>query len=99
MKLTIHSDWRVVVGAETPWFSEPRHEAMLILCDQIAKDIRRHIDGFSSVTTEYTTQNICSFCKSTWEVWTEQDEAKYPECKAGMPVCCEEAQKEWQEEE
>lgn len=96
MKQTIYSDWRVVVYAETPWIGEPSHENMMAECSRIKNDIKRHIDGFSSVTTDFTTQHICSFCKSTWEVWTEQDEASDPECKAGMPACCEKAQEEWE---
>jgi hypothetical protein len=35
-------------------------------CKAIEQQIRRHVDDFGSVSIEYTTENVCSFCGSRW---------------------------------
>lgn len=60
----------------------------LLLCEQIADDIRRHVDNLPSrgdrgVRVVYETEQACSHCKREWE----EDE--------NGPLCCQKAQDEW----
>ncbi|WP_353265838.1 hypothetical protein [Gemmatimonas sp.] len=60
-------------------------------CDDIAQDIRRHVDNVRRVTVEEETEAVCSFCG---HAWTEEsttynggccdaDEANNPTPNAG----------------
>ena len=49
-------------------------------CDDIADQIKRHVDEVDSVEVNYDVEHTCSHCKYEWEV----DEN-------GTPICCDEA--------
>ena len=82
MKIVKKDNPRVIL---TPhYFNWEGEKAIVKLCEDIAKDVKRHIDGVSEIHTEWDVEEICSFCGLTWEI-----EA------SGEPVCCEKAQEEW----
>ena len=51
----------------------------------IIHQINRHVDDIEDVRLRWDTTEICSFCKSRWREYN--------------PLCCEDAQKEWKENE
>lgn len=63
----------------------------LRLCEEIAQQIRRHVDelpsrGNRGVDVVYETETVCSHCGYSWE----EDE--------NGPLCCSKAQEEWDAE-
>jgi len=81
MKKRIYYDYRLTVWPGA-WFSRiPGDKSD---CEDILEQIQRHVNGIKQVNIEFTTKDICEFCKSKWE----QDEN-------GQPVCCNKAVEEW----
>ena len=58
------------------------------LCDEIKRDVQRHVDGVSQVSVEWDSKTICSDCGLEWE-----------EDESGIPVCCKKAIQEWKDGE
>lgn len=91
MKVTTISNYRLVVWPRSVFYSMPDRRA----CEDMKTQIQRHVDNVDGVEIEHDELHRCSFCNLEWEVYTEHDEAYLPECKVGMPVCCQAAQAEW----
>lgn len=101
MKLqkVMHSNYRVVVQPElNEWFWGPhthdqeyrRHSAQ---CEEIAKAVKRHVDGVASATFECDTKVVCMFCERDPDPLTELtgEDGEV----LGMPCCCGKAQEAW----
>ena len=63
--------WRSVYSQYDEATARERYEEFsldeyLSDCKAIAQRIRRHVDGFGSVSIEKTTEDVCSFCGSKW---------------------------------
>ena len=73
-------------------------EFIIMDCNSIVEQIRRHVDDVKYVSVEFTPKYYCEFCDREWEVWTKKDELENPKdewCKEGMPTCCPKAQDEY----
>jgi len=67
---------------------EKRNQRYEEMCEEIARQVKRHIDGVGYVAVVWDSREVCSFCGYDWEV----DEN-------GVPLCCEKAVEEYKEEE
>jgi hypothetical protein len=54
-------------------------------CDEIAEEIKRHVDNVGSVEVECDAEDICSHCGQEWEA-----------DGIGCPTCCEKAEQEFE---
>jgi hypothetical protein len=54
-------------------------------CDEIAEEIKRHVDNVGSVEVNYDTEEVCGHCQREWEVDDE-----------GCPTCCDKAIQEFE---
>lgn len=93
MKKTIHENHRIEVCPDTSQSlglfrstvrpgSDGYNELMRDRCDEIRKQILRHVDGLAvsasgrtdhgAVRIEYDTREECSFCEAAWEVVTAE---------------------------
>lgn len=52
--------------------------------ENMAREIKRHVDDVNSVVPVINTENICNFCEREYE----------EDVNDGMPTCCEEAYKD-----
>ena len=52
------------------------------ICEDIKRDIRRHVDCVGSVCT--TTTTYCGYCHCEYELATD-----------GCPMCCDKAIEDW----
>ena len=90
MKQINRNNYRVVT--EVPDWRAPgrdideTHKAMISDCQQLEAEIKRHCDG-GDTEIKWDTEYTCSHCGYNWE--TEED---------GLPICCDEAQKEFRNE-
>ncbi len=72
MKITRCDNYRVEVTPETPWFigdKTPRqiHERWRDACEEIAAQIRRHVDvDKRAVSVLWDQTPVCSFCGAEW---------------------------------
>ena len=57
----------------------------VILFDEIIKRIKRHVDDIQRMDVVYDSEDVCEFCGYDWETNTD-----------GLPLCCDEAQKEFE---
>lgn len=64
------------------------HQMQLRDLQQIADQIKRHVDDVIIDVIEFDTIEYCEFCGRVWE--TERNEPN------GMPECCGKAQDEWE---
>jgi Mg-chelatase subunit ChlI len=53
-------------------------------CDEIAEQIKRHVDNVDSVEVEYDEEFTCSHCGQEWQV-----------DGIGCPICCDKAEQEF----
>jgi hypothetical protein len=65
-KKTENTNPRVVVTPKEPWIMVPTFEDQRKACAEIEADIRRHVDGFESVSFEYDKKHSCEYCGSPW---------------------------------
>jgi hypothetical protein len=56
-------------------------------CQEIANQIKRHVDNIEHISVEFDTKITCSHCGYEWEV----DET-------GLPQCCTKAQVEFEQQ-
>ena len=88
MKVVNKINWKVVVEPSQSFSLGKTNEAhskeLQRDCETIVKEIKRHIDNIQSVTVEYDTEELCSFCNERWEI--DED---------GCPTCCNAAINEW----
>ncbi len=91
MRETSRSNYRVIVEVADFRFSgrdtDTTHNLMLRDGRELAEQVDRHCDGQGKATVEYDTEYTCSHCGYNWEVDFN-----------GLPVCCDEAQKEFYKE-
>lgn len=96
MKTTVRTNYRVEITPARP-FTES-HEAWVVLCRQIERSVRRHVDDVQQTRVLYDTEHRCSHCGSEWEVWDEasiDQELREVGVVAGMPACCGAAQEKF----
>ena len=86
MKKSILENYRVVVEPARFYRFESDDDKKRT-CEDIAEQIKRHVDGIDYVVAEWDTRYVCSHCGRNWEV----DDL-------GVPVCCIEAQEEHSKE-
>ena len=65
MKKTQKVNFRVVVEPSTFWRKDCEKELMRD-CNDIAGQIRRHVDGVGHVGIEYDMHECCEHCGSLW---------------------------------
>jgi len=82
MKKTIKENFRVEV---IPDEGHHAYEGLMGQCEDIRRQIKRHIDGYEDIRIEWDTKVICEFCGSVWE----------EEWDTELPFCCEKAQEEF----
>lgn len=95
MKKTIKDNYRVVVKPIQAYGSHPVVDESY--CMSIAEQIKRHIDSVGSIELVHDTEDVCSFCNDTWEIW--EGETEPDGYDQGSPVCCLEAMHEWKKEQ
>ena len=81
------TDIRVTVYTGEPWLlgkkTEVQREAAYVAAaEQVAGEIRRHVDDLRSVNVEWTLVTSCSFCGYEFDA-SEKD--------GDEPACCDEA--------
>jgi len=64
--------------------AERRREMYAGICDDIADEIKRHVDNIGCVSVEHDTRYVCEYCGYEWE-----------EDENGVPLCCVKAEEEW----
>lgn len=105
MKITTHDNFRVVVTpkrlGDFGWMSLPDDRAsrnpeadMRERCQEIAEQVKRHVDNVAAVSVASDVTHTCSFCHYEWEELTAE-QATDPgnlvdgHSVAGEPVCCQ----------
>jgi len=86
MKVARRSNYRVVVAVPDFRFREDgerQHRVMMADGKQIADQVDRHCDGEGRAEVKFDVEYTCSHCGYGWE-----------EDEDGVPVCCDEAQRE-----
>ncbi|MFF3151898.1 hypothetical protein [Streptomyces sp. NPDC057910] len=97
MKKIIRDNYRVEVLPDTyrlPVSVLADHRAMCALLADVARAVRRHVDGIDGVLPLWDTREECSHCECGWEVLTAAEatvETLAPDEHSveGEPVCCE----------
>lgn len=74
-KKVAYENFRVSVYPDSPWIARDeatrlRHEREL--CDEIKKEVRRHINNIGVVSVDFDTVKTCEHCGSAW---TEESNA------------------------
>ncbi len=87
-KKTLKENIRVEV---TPSYIKSE-EDQISVCNDIVKQIERHIDDLGNVYTTWDVLEICEFCGYDWEV---NEDPNDPDYKIGEPICCTAAQEEF----
>lgn len=114
MKKTSRDDFRVVITprrlGDFGWMSmsdrmassDPERD-MRERCEEIAAEVKRHVDNVDGIEVTFTETHTCSHCGYGWEVLTA-DEAADASCQQdeqsveGEPVCCDKAIAEFRTE-
>jgi len=106
MKITKQFNWRVVVeprglgnfgiASISDYAIEPdeekREARYKAMCEDIMEQIKRHIDDVGNVYLDCDTEEVCSYCRRTWEV---NEDPNDPDAELGQPLCCHKAIEEW----
>lgn len=66
------SDIRIEVNVRQKFMGYWTEDEEVRLCEEIAADIRRHVDNLGSVRVMWENDNRCEFCDS---YWTELDDS------------------------
>ncbi|MDP5310409.1 hypothetical protein [Streptomyces poriferorum] len=107
MKQTNRDDFRVVITprrlGDFGWMSmsdrmassDPERD-IRERCEEIAAEVKRHVDNVGSVEVLFTETHTCSHCGYVWEVLTADEAANPANCQdehsvEGEPVCCDAA--------
>ncbi|KKN83535.1 hypothetical protein LCGC14_0297740 [marine sediment metagenome] len=86
----IEEDIHVEVEVAPGWLDDKDDwEALRRRAEIVAKEIKRHVDGWASVGVRSKSKEVCPFCCNDWEVVEEGDGFNMP---PGTPLCCEKAQ-------
>ena len=91
--MTKQGNFRVIIEPDEPWgnTTDNKYERWRRNCEELIRDIKRHVDGFVHISWESDT--LCGFCDSEWETETSKND---PDIPYGQPLCCDEAVKEWE---
>ena len=98
-RVTRRQNIRVVVEPCQPWPSymndtpAKMEDRLINIANQVARDIKRHVDDIDGAAVAYDRVDVCSFCTYEWEVIGEGDATE--DEPLGLPVCCNAAQDEW----
>lgn len=70
-KILVKENYRVTVEIDDWYFHSikdlaKKHEIAMKDCGTIVSDIKRHVDGFSSVSIEYDNNPVCEHCGAAW---------------------------------
>lgn len=66
-KLGARENYRVVVApARAGWISLSGRSDQEITCDNIADQIKRHVDDVASIEIEFDQAHVCAHCGSDW---------------------------------
>ncbi|WP_097933331.1 MULTISPECIES: hypothetical protein [unclassified Streptomyces] len=114
MKKTTREDFRIVITprrlGDLGWMSISDRMASDNIerdtrerCEEIAEQVKRHVDNVGSVEVQFTEVHTCSHCSLTWEVLTAEEAADLRNCQdehsvEGEPVCCDKAIDEFRTE-
>ncbi|MDH5183390.1 MAG: hypothetical protein OEX12_05815 [Gammaproteobacteria bacterium] len=98
MKININDNYRVVVYVDDPLFlgakdQDGKNLMYLRDANKVRSNILRHVDGATDATIECDTTEICSHCGNAWEVNEDPNDKEW---ELGMPMCCEDAIKEFE---
>lgn len=63
--------------------------------EDIAKEIKRHVDNIGNITVEIETKDVCELCGLDWETYIQSDFDADNTCIINMPACCMKAQDEF----
>lgn len=66
-----------------------------LACEQIATEIRRHVDDWHRVDVIIPRADVCEFCYEPAEGLLVTEENATDEEPVGLPQCCEDAQAEF----
>lgn len=100
MRREVHSNYRLVITPDL--YLRGMHAIAETLLDDMATQVRRHVDNVATLKAEWDTRAECSHCGREWEVVTFDDlianRADYEGCVVGEPVCCTTAADEFRAE-
>lgn len=98
MKVTTRSNFRVVIEprrlgdygfvrtsdrlGRSPQQIEKEYQER---CEEMADQVKRHVDNVGYVGVECDTEEVCSHCGFHWEVSVDDSDPEYPK---GTPLCC-----------
>lgn len=86
MKKIIKTDIHLRVDPGPYYIGNPSEETIETDCEDIKRQMKRHVDGYQYCGVNWTDLEVCSFCGEEWE---EDEEG---------PLCCKRAVKEWEKE-
>lgn len=90
-KKIVTSNYRVIIrpNVSRGFFRTKSHdeyvEEQKELCQNIIKQIERHVDGVRDIFIDHDSSEECDLCGREWEV-----------DKEGIPTCCDDAIKEYE---
>jgi len=61
-------------------------------CEEISKEIKRHVENVQGCGIEFDSEEVCEFCGHEWDVSLDDSDPDYPK---GCPLCCQKAIDEW----
>ena len=83
-KKQVKSDFHVIIWPKGCSWIPTTHEDYEKTCQEIKRQVKRHIDNVASVAIVYDSEWICEYCNRLWE-----------EDENGLPVCCDKAQEKF----
>ncbi|RLV66299.1 hypothetical protein STAN_1820 [Streptomyces sp. CBMAI 2042] len=114
MKNTAREDYRIVITprrlGDLGWMSISDRMASSDIerdtrerCEEMAEQVKRHVDNVGSVEVQFTEVHTCSHCFLTWEELTAEEAANPStwideHSVEGEPVCCDKAIAEFRTE-
>lgn len=114
MKKTTREDFRIVITprrlGDLGWMSISDRMASDDIerdtrerCEEIAEQVKRHVDNVGTVEVQFTEVHTCSHCFLTWEELTAGEAANTftridEHSVEGEPVCCDKAIAEFRTE-
>lgn len=114
MKNTAREDYRIVITprrlGDLGWMSISDRMASTDIerdtrerCEEMAEQVKRHVDNVGSVEVQFTEVHTCSHCFLAWEELTAEEAANTftridEHSVEGEPVCCDKAIAEFRTE-
>ena len=82
------SDFHVIIWPKGYSWMKANYENEEKACQEIKRQVKRHVDNVASVTVAHNSEWICEHCNRFWE-----------EDENGLPECCDKAQEEAPDDE